>query len=313
MPEQEVTLPETGEVIPVSMFEMSISRPPEVVLEEAKKAAKALKDVISKKEKPVIFNGEQYLEFEDWQTVGKFYGITVKVLSTTPVDFGGVFGFEARAVAIHVPTGREISAADAMCLNDEEKWSSRPKYEWQYVRKSTGKAAPGEPAKDDMVWEKGGDGKNRPKKERVLVGEDKVPLFQLRSMAQTRACAKAYRNVLAWVVVLAGYRPTPAEEMIDKGQPDKSAAAPQETPEKKTNGDKKQAGVAPKDPAAPISEPQKKMIFALLGKSTLSEESLKEHLGVDHIADIKMGEVNKALDFIRQYTAAADREPGQEG
>src|SRR5262249_27437128 len=41
----------------------------------------------------------------------------------------------------------------------------------------------------------------------------KKPLFQLRSMAQTRACAKAMRNVLAWVVVLAGYAPTPAEEM----------------------------------------------------------------------------------------------------
>jgi len=39
------------------------------------------------------------------------------------------------------------------------------------------------------------------------------PAFQLMSMAQTRACGKAFRNVLAWVVVLAGYKPTPAEEM----------------------------------------------------------------------------------------------------
>ena len=39
------------------------------------------------------------------------------------------------------------------------------------------------------------------------------PWFQLASMAQTRAGAKALRNVLAWVVVLAGYRPTPAEEL----------------------------------------------------------------------------------------------------
>lgn len=37
-------------------------------------------------------------------------------------------------------------------------------------------------------------------------------LWQLRSMAQTRACAKALRNVLAWIVVLAGYETTPAEE-----------------------------------------------------------------------------------------------------
>ena len=39
------------------------------------------------------------------------------------------------------------------------------------------------------------------------------PWFQLASMAQTRANAKVLRNVLAWVVVLAGYKGTPAEEM----------------------------------------------------------------------------------------------------
>jgi len=38
-------------------------------------------------------------------------------------------------------------------------------------------------------------------------------MFQLRSMAQTRACAKVTRNVFAWVMVLAGFSPTPAEEM----------------------------------------------------------------------------------------------------
>ena len=75
-----------------------------------------------------------------------------------------------------------ISAADAMCMNDEDKWGMRAKYEW----------------KD------GG---------RVQIGEVQAPFYQLRSMAQTRACAKALRNVLAWVVVLAGYKPTPAEEM----------------------------------------------------------------------------------------------------
>ena len=41
------------------------------------------------------------------------------------------------------------------------------------------------------------------------------PWFQLASMAQTRAGAKALRNLLARVVVLAGYNPTPAEEMDD--------------------------------------------------------------------------------------------------
>jgi hypothetical protein len=162
--------------------ELSVAREPTVVLEEARKAAAALKDVIGKKSKPVIMNGEQYLEFEDWQTVARFYGVSAKVVSTNPVQLGDVIGFEARAVAYHIKTDQEISAADAMCLNDEPKWSMRAKYEYR-------------------------------NNERVKVGEEPVPLFQLRSMAQTRACAKALRNCLAWVVVLAGYKPTPAEEM----------------------------------------------------------------------------------------------------
>jgi len=48
------------------------------------------------------------------------------------------------------------------------------------------------------------------------------PNYQLRSMAQTRAASKAARMLLSWVVVLAGYHPTPAEEMdgvVESSQP----------------------------------------------------------------------------------------------
>lgn len=41
----------------------------------------------------------------------------------------------------------------------------------------------------------------------------KLPEFQLRSMAQTRCCGKGMRLVLSWVMQLAGFSPTPAEEM----------------------------------------------------------------------------------------------------
>ena len=53
------------------------------------------------------------------------------------------------------------------------------------------------------------------------------PSFQLRSMAQTRAAAKALRQALAWVVVLAGYQPTPAEEVEGAEVPQQSAPANQ--------------------------------------------------------------------------------------
>ena len=39
------------------------------------------------------------------------------------------------------------------------------------------------------------------------------------SMAQTRALGKAYRMALSWIVKMAGYQPTPAEEMPRFKQP----------------------------------------------------------------------------------------------
>lgn len=37
--------------------------------------------------------------------------------------------------------------------------------------------------------------------------------FSMASMAQTRALGKAYRMTLSWVIKMAGFEPTPAEEM----------------------------------------------------------------------------------------------------
>jgi hypothetical protein len=39
------------------------------------------------------------------------------------------------------------------------------------------------------------------------------PSFKLRAMSQTRACSRVLRHVLAYVMVMAGLCPTPAEEM----------------------------------------------------------------------------------------------------
>lgn len=201
-------------------------RDPEEVLAEAQRAATALKKVVSMKEKPVMFNGEQYLEREDWGTVARFYGCTAKPTETRFVQFGEVCGFEAVAVVIDLRTGIEVGRAESMCLNDEENWGDIPKYEWQDELDEHGK----------KIWiEK--DGKRRPKAKKVQVGFTKKPLFQLRSMAQTRAEAKALKGLFSWVVVLAGYKPTPAEEMtgheFDGRENDYSKKPPVENPQEK--------------------------------------------------------------------------------
>jgi len=168
--------------------EVGFAIPPDIVLANAMTAAKALMSVVSLKKRPVIMNGEQYLEFDDWQTCGQFYGYTVRTGDAIPVEVDGVKGAKAHADLINLKTGEIVGGAEAYCMRDEEHWNTRPKYEWQ------------------------GEGGDRKK---VKAGDEIVPWFQLASMAQTRAGAKAFRNRLAWVVVLAGYKATPAEEMTE--------------------------------------------------------------------------------------------------
>ena len=111
--------------------DIGIFIPPEVVLDNAMIAAKSLMKVVSLKKKPVIMNGEQYLEYEDWQTCGQFYGYTVKTGDAVLVEIDGVKGAKAHADLINFRTGEVIGGAEAYCMRDEEKWNTRPKYEWQ--------------------------------------------------------------------------------------------------------------------------------------------------------------------------------------
>lgn len=185
---------------------LTLLREPSEVLADAQKVAAALMEVVKGKKKQITFNGETYLESGDWQTVAAFHGVTAKVEFTRFVEYGDVKGFEAAAVAID-RNGQEVSRGEAMCLNDEENWGTRTKYEWVDVLDAQGK----------KIWEfNAAKGKNLPKREKVATGVTVTPLFQLRSMAQTRACAKALSNLFKWVVVLAGYKPTPAEEMTGR-------------------------------------------------------------------------------------------------
>jgi hypothetical protein len=197
------------------LADLAMKRPPSIVLEEARQAAVCLKDVLDSKAHKVMMNDEQYLEFEDWQTVGKFYGVTCgEEGEPLYVELGAAKGFKATCVALH--NGKVISRATAFCLSDEEKWGERNKYAYAYCKQSGGTSVD-DPGSTEIIWipNPNKPGRSMPKKERVLVGQESVPLYQLASMAQTRANAKALRNVLSWVVVLAGYRPTPSEELLE--------------------------------------------------------------------------------------------------
>jgi len=149
----------------------------------AAECADALMEVISKKPRKVVINGKQYLEFEDWQTIARFYQCTVgidwvKPLTSENINGKKVFGgYEARAQVLN-KDGLAISAAEANCTISEPKWKTRDR-------------------------------------------------FQIKSMAQTRACAKALRNVFSWVVVMKGFAPTPVEEMDEYYNPTPAYTSPE--------------------------------------------------------------------------------------
>lgn len=142
---------------------------PRDAIAQATLAARALTEVIESKPDKVVINGKTYLTLEDWQLLAHFYGLAARTESTEYVQFpdpevGTIQGYQARAEVINIKTGMIIGSGEAMCLDDEKKWTNKP-------------------------------------------------LYAIRSMAQTRACAKALRNILAFVPVLAGFSPTPAEEI----------------------------------------------------------------------------------------------------
>ena len=214
---------------------LSIQRAPEIVLDEARRAAKALADVLANKPKKCVINGEQYLQFEDWQTLGRFYSVTAAARTTEYVEFGDTVGFAATAEALLLANGQsiKISSAEAMCLNDEWKWQDKP-------------------------------------------------LFQLKSMAQTRAMAKCLRNVLAWIVVLAGYSPTPAEEMDGVEKPAQPAVT---APRRKSERQVEASGPDTRK----ISDAQHNRLWAIARESTVLKTEVRElvqHFGFEDTKDI---------------------------
>lgn len=164
--------------------ELKLWRAPEAVLAEAQQAAQALQKRMAGKKNKVMFNGEQYIENDDWQMMAHFFGYAPKIISTEFVQYGDVQGFKAIAELINERSGLTVGRGEALCLDEEDNWGDRTKYEYQNNKK-------------------------------VAVGTVPVPLFQLMSMAETRACNKAMSNKLKWVVSIAGYATTPAEDMHD--------------------------------------------------------------------------------------------------
>lgn len=111
------------------------------------------------------------------------------------------------------------------------------------------------------------------------------PKFQLASMAQTRAGSKALRQNLGFVVALAGYSPTPVEEMTGDEHNDSSAPA---------NGNSN-GHVA--------TEKQINFIHSLLKQKGYTEEQLKQKYEVSTLEELTADQASTIIGNLQKIPA----------
>lgn len=138
--------------------------PPKDMIKDGQSALKTLRDLVTNRpdKEKLVINGKQYLYFHDWQTLGVFFGITAKVTET--IELTRERPNSDGTLTFLEPIGF-LAKAVAVC-NDVVI-----------------SAADAECLFEEKNWRE-------------------KPRFQVRSMAQTRACAKALRNCLSWIVKL---------------------------------------------------------------------------------------------------------------
>ena len=219
------------------------------------RAAKQLVDIVKQNKWNVNIQGNDYLRFEAWQTVGRFFGYTVKTEKTNYIELGEAKGFEATAVVLD-SEGQVVGGADSVCMSDEKQWASKP-------------------------------------------------LYALKSMAQTRASARALRQILSWVVVLAGYKPTPVEEIGAEVVQDLEREKQIDSWHGKDQLGETSSGVPTGTSYSgkvdrPASEPQKRMIFAVAKDKGLdpekTKEAIKSYFKLNSYSDLTVSQAKKAID-----------------
>ena len=253
--------------------DLSLSRPAETVLREADMVAKPWGNRVNQLGLYKKIGESKHLYIEAWQMLGAMYRVTARIRDTRFVDMGEVKGWEATAEAFHIPTGQILSTADAMCLNDEEKWGPRTKYEFV-------------------------------EGQREAVGYVNTPLQQLRSMAQTRAMSKVLSNLFKWIARMEGYQGTPAEEMTDDGH--SGPASRPQGPQRKSAPTAPASGVG----AGTISEQQAKRMYAIAMQAKLSKEDYASWLksqGFGHSREVTSDKYDGMIQALEHMGKEADQ------
>jgi len=148
--------------------------------------------------------------------------------------------------------------------------------------------------------------------------------YAIKSMAQTRAVGKACRLSFSWIMAMAGYESTNAEEMID-AKPTISMPKAKPAPESRIDpvpGDREVPGEPAPAPEAvetvtkvfggkvvgkPVTDKQRALIFAKCKAANIPEVTLKAFLrrefNTDHTSELKREDMDRVLEWIDTFAS----------
>lgn len=168
---------------------------PEQIVERASKVATALKDVIDRQQMTTSMGGgRQHVNIEGWQTAGTLLGLQAVVTATRRIEPKANFTVKAKR-----KKWGNVDGSRKIIEETDLEWPVSG-YSFEAVaevRTMDGRLigrAEATCSREESKW----------------VESDE---FAVKSMAQTRACSRALRQALGFIVGMAGYATTPTEEM----------------------------------------------------------------------------------------------------
>lgn len=228
-PDGALTRAMNTEVTPVDVGLLRATSAPEMI-RQAEQIAKPLAEVITKRELFVELNGRRHVKVEGWTTMLSMLGITpvekwvhrieCSILHPDTGERVESTYFEVYIELRRVVDSAVIGGASAECGGpDESDWHFRPdekEYHFSGCPKWKGAACNCDPAYSKA-------------KKKMVISHSLVQPNARRSMAGTRATSKAARLAFAWIIELAEFSTTPAEEMTGafekKSEPAKSGGS----------------------------------------------------------------------------------------
>lgn len=192
---------------PLAPAELFPGATPQEIIEKATAVANALKPILAAQQMTTRIGNKDHVQIEGWQTLGALLKVTPVCASTRRIEPKVAFTVKGKKKKWGKVDGRRQVVEEFDYSYEVEGYSWEATVEARTLDGAVIGRADAMCSREEDKWKDDDD-------------------FALLSMAQTRASSKALASVLRFIVTLAGYSGTPAEEMAGRGsEPQPPASA----------------------------------------------------------------------------------------